>query len=141
MSKPDENLLLTVARVRRQLDDDRDPTSLAYIVAQNADKAALAASMIKQHTPGESGQMDKLEEITIMKFEIKHCHTGDVLYEGEGSRLGAAVELAIKACADLRGANLRGADLRGADMRGANLSGANLRGADLSDADLYVAHL
>jgi hypothetical protein len=35
--------LISLARVlRRQLDDDLDPMSLAYVVARNADKAALA---------------------------------------------------------------------------------------------------
>lgn len=46
MSKPDDDLLLTVARVlRRQLDDDSDPMSLAYIVARNEDKAALDSAL------------------------------------------------------------------------------------------------
>jgi len=48
MSKPDDDLLLTVARVlRRQLDDDRDTMSLAYVAARNEDKAALDAAINK----------------------------------------------------------------------------------------------
>jgi len=46
MSKPDDDLLLTVARVlRRQLDDDRDTMSLAYVTERNEDKAALDAAL------------------------------------------------------------------------------------------------
>ncbi len=48
----DRNLLLTVARVlRRQLDDDSDPMSLAYVVARNADKAALDAALDEMSGP------------------------------------------------------------------------------------------
>jgi hypothetical protein len=51
----DRNLLLTVARVlRRQLDDDSDPMSLAYVVARNADKAALDAALARVDR-GEAG--------------------------------------------------------------------------------------
>ncbi len=51
----DRNLLLTVARVlRRQLDDDLDPMSLAYVVARNADKAALDAALSRVDS-GEAG--------------------------------------------------------------------------------------
>ncbi|HCW4875241.1 pentapeptide repeat-containing protein [Acinetobacter baumannii] len=92
------------------------------------------------------------------KFEIKNRWTKEVLFtcdipEGMESGMIArhAVEAAIAADADLRGAdlygadlrgaNLRGADLYGADLRGANLRGANLRGADLRGADLYGADL
>jgi len=91
-----------------------------------------------------------------MKFEIKNRWTGNIQYECEldvsldtqthSFQLGAAVKLAYKCGANLRGAdlsgaNLRGADLSGADLRGANLSGANLRDANLRDADLRDADL
>ena len=46
------------------------------------------------------------------------------------------LEAAVKAGADLSGANLRGADLRGANISRADLRGANLSGADLSGATL-----
>ncbi|OZI90672.1 pentapeptide repeat-containing protein [Acinetobacter baumannii] len=82
------------------------------------------------------------------KFEIKNRWTKEVLFtcdipEGMESGMIArhAVEAAIAADADLRGANLRGANLRGANLRGANLRGANLRGADLYDANLRGADL
>jgi hypothetical protein len=95
-------------------------------------------------------------------LQIKHRHTGAVLFEREsGMTMRAALEKATAADtnlsgaylsdADLRGAYLRGADLsdaylRGADLRGAYLRGADLsdaylRGADLSDADLSGANL
>ncbi|WP_114151592.1 pentapeptide repeat-containing protein [Acinetobacter baumannii] len=82
------------------------------------------------------------------KFEIKNRWTKEVLFtcdipEGMESGMIArhAVEAAIAADADLRGANLRGANLRGANLRGANLYDANLRGADLYDANLRGADL
>ena len=95
-----------------------------------------------------------------MKFEIKHRHTGEVLYSAEidcapdaqsSWKLRLVVLKAVKAkasledanlCwADLRGADLGGADLSGAYLRRANLGGADLRGADLRDADLDGAGL
>ncbi|SSO58183.1 Type III effector pipB2 [Acinetobacter baumannii] len=88
------------------------------------------------------------EKIMTQKFEIKNRWTKEVLFtcdipEGMESGMIArhAVEAAIAADADLRGANLRGANLRGANLRGANLYDANLRGADLYDANLRGADL
>jgi len=53
-----------------------------------------------------------------------------VLYSSAtATAISTAIVEALKAHADLRGANLRDANLRGADLRG-----ANLRGADLLDA-------
>ena len=63
-------------------------------------------------------------------FEIKHRHTGAVLYSGGGETLREVVVAAVKSGANLSGANLYGADLRGADLRGANLRDADLRGID-----------
>ena len=59
---------------------------------------------------------------------------------------GADLSSANLSSANLRGADLRGADLSsanlyGADLSSANLYGANLRGADLSSANLYGANL
>ncbi|HCE3873547.1 TPA: pentapeptide repeat-containing protein [Acinetobacter baumannii] len=80
------------------------------------------------------------------KFEIKNRWTKEVLFtcdipEGMESGMIArhAVEAAIAADANLRGADLYGADLydaklRGADLRGADLYDAKLRGADLRGA-------
>jgi hypothetical protein len=83
-------------------------------------------------------------------IEIKNRWTGAVLYRAEtAGTMRQAVEEAVKARADLRGADLRAAnlsyadlsyaDLRGADLRDANLSDANLRAADLRDANLSDA--
>jgi hypothetical protein len=72
---------------------------------------------------------------------------GKELYKSEtASNIKEVVQEALKAGANLYGANLFGADLRGAnlfgaDLRGANLSGADLRGANLSGADLRGANL
>ncbi len=100
-----------------------------------------------------------MSEISMtQKFEIKNRWTKEVLFtcdipEGMESGMIArhAVEAAIAADANLRGADLygadlydaklRGADLRGADLYDANLRGANLRGADLRGADLRGANL
>ena len=69
----------------------------------------------------------------------------------EGLRLRVALEVAVKARADLAGAylasadltraNLAGADLDGATLTRANLARANLAGADLTGADLAGATL
>jgi uncharacterized protein YjbI with pentapeptide repeats len=96
-----------------------------------------------------------------MKFEIKHCVTGAVLFALETESTKLCVESAVKAHVNLSGANLSDADLsdanlcdanlrdaylsdaylRGANLRGADLRDANLRGADLSDANLRDANL
>ena len=76
-----------------------------------------------------------------MKFEIKHRHTGSVLFSVEVGSLKLAVEAAIKAGANLSGANLSGANLSGANLSGADLSRAYLSGADLSRANLSGANL
>ena len=76
-----------------------------------------------------------------MKIEIKHRHTGAVLFSGEFGSLRLAVEAAASARANLRGANLCGAYLVGVDLSGANLSGAYLVGVDLSGVDLSGANL
>jgi hypothetical protein len=94
-------------------------------------------------------------------MEIKHRHTGDVLFsadlpaEHDGAgidvQIGVAVKLAVKARANLTGADLTGAnlsranltdaDLARADLTGANLTGADLTGAYLARADLTGANL
>ncbi|MQZ18440.1 pentapeptide repeat-containing protein [Acinetobacter baumannii] len=78
------------------------------------------------------------------KFEIKNRWTKEVLFtcdipEGMESGMIArhAVEAAIAADADLRGADLYGADLRGANLRGADLYGADLRGAKAAPLFVY----
>jgi len=92
-------------------------------------------------------------------FEIKHRHSGKVLFSLETESLEFCVQAAVRRSVDLRGAelggmffdgmyffgaNFEGVDLRGAsfkrvclggaDLRGANLEGAHLEGADLSGA-------
>ncbi len=60
---------------------------------------------------------------------------------GENLRLRAAVEISVKAGANLAGANLARANLAGAYLAGANLDGANLDGANLDGANLAGAYL
>ena len=68
-----------------------------------------------------------------MKIEIKHRHNNSVLFahDCEENSLKITLQMALRASANLYGANLRGADLGGANLYGANLGGANLYGADL----------
>ena len=74
-------------------------------------------------------------------FTIMHLFNDSVLFEIEADSFIKAVEAALKARADLQGANLRGANLRGANLRGAVLRDANLQGADLQGAVLWGANL
>ena len=63
--------------------------------------------------------------------QIKHRHTGSVLFEyesGSGLSMREALEKATTAKANLYGANLYGADLGGANLYGANLGGKKLIG-------------
>ena len=76
-----------------------------------------------------------------MKFEIKNCFSGELIFSIETDTWKLAVEAAIKAKADLSSADLRSANLRSADLRSANLSYANLRSADLRSADLSSAKM
>ena len=76
-----------------------------------------------------------------MKIEIKHRWNMDVLFTAEISddtdekfRMRAALEVAVKARADLSWADLSRANLSRADLSRADLSGANLSGANLSGA-------
>ena len=79
-------------------------------------------------------------------IQIRHLITDAVLFECEapddlhsGLHMRHALEKAVEAHANLRGAYLRGADLRAANLRGADLSGADLSGAYLSGAYLSGA--
>jgi len=83
-------------------------------------------------------------------IEIKHRYTGAVLWTGEveapkdtpqSCLLGLAVLAALKAKADLTGANLIDAKLRRANLTGAKLRRANLIDADLIGANLIDAKL
>jgi uncharacterized protein YjbI with pentapeptide repeats len=55
--------------------------------------------------------------------------TGSPLYSGEHETCAAALTAAVRAGADLTGANLARADLIGANLTGANLARADLEGA------------
>ena len=81
-------------------------------------------------------------------MEIKHRYTGAVLFSArvdvslsDGLKIGAAVKLAIKADANLAGANLADANLAGANLARAYLADANLAGANLARAYLTDANL
>ena len=83
-----------------------------------------------------------------MKHQIKHKHTGAVLFECElpddtpaGLIDRHALEKATASGANLAGAYLAGADLDGANLTRANLAEANLAGADLDGANLAGANL
>ena len=84
-----------------------------------------------------------------MKLSIlSRFNNASILFEHKAKKnsLKITLQAAVKAGADLdgadlHGADLRGADLEGADLRGANLCGADLRGADLCGADLRGANL
>ena len=76
-----------------------------------------------------------------MKIEIKSRYDSAVLFSVEISSLKLAIEAAVKARANLRGANLRDANLRGANLGDANLGGANLGDANLGGANLGGADL
>jgi uncharacterized protein YjbI with pentapeptide repeats len=61
-----------------------------------------------------------------MKIEIKSRFNGSVLFSLETKSLKLCVEAAVKARANLYGADLSGADLSGADLSGADLYGYTL---------------
>ena len=80
---------------------------------------------------------------TMVKQVITSWIDGRVLFEcevsadiAEGLRLKAALEIGVKARANLYGANLYGANLYGANLTRANLDGAEPYGANLDGANL-----
>ena len=78
--------------------------------------------------------------------QIKNRWNNEVIFEGDFESLKQCVEAAVKARANLGGANLGDANLGGANLGdaylgGANLGGANLGGANLGDANLGDAYL
>jgi uncharacterized protein YjbI with pentapeptide repeats len=78
-----------------------------------------------------------------MKVEIKNRFNGEVIFshEQENNSLKITLEVAIKARANLEGANLEWANLEGANLARANLEWANLEGANLEWANLEGANL
>ena len=76
-----------------------------------------------------------------MIYEIKHRFSGAVLFSLECKSLKICVEAAVKASANLAGANLEDANLAGANLARAYLTGANLARAYLTGAYLTGANL
>ena len=78
-----------------------------------------------------------------MKIKITSRSSGAVLseYESDNNTMSLTLVRAVKAGADLSGADLSWADLSGADLSWANLSGADLSWAKLYRADLSGANL
>jgi hypothetical protein len=83
-----------------------------------------------------------------VKVQIKSRWDASVLFEAEvsddveeGFRVRAALEIAVKARANLAGANLADANLARANLAGANLADANLADANLAGANLADANL
>jgi len=58
----------------------------------------------------------------MVKFEIKHKESGEVLFTAEINSLKRCVELAVEENADLSYADLSGANLRNANLSYANLT-------------------
>jgi hypothetical protein len=86
----------------------------------------------------------------MINFDIKCRWTDKVLFtakidckktESYSIQLGLAVKVAVKARANLEGANLARAYLARANLAGANLTDANLEGANLAGANLTGANL
>jgi uncharacterized protein YjbI with pentapeptide repeats len=86
-------------------------------------------------------------EIPFLSWTRKAALEVEISDDTEGMFwLRAALEVAVKRFANLRGVNLSGAYLSGAglsgvDLRDVDLRGADLIGADLSGADLSFANL
>ena len=84
-------------------------------------------------------------------MKIMHHYTGEVLFEDESLDMGTTLQAAIKANADLCGADLRNQDLRRLDMTNGRLSHAlfdnstldyaKLDNADFGDASFKGANL
>jgi hypothetical protein len=94
--------------------------------------------------------LDAIAGAAQVKYDILNRFSGAVQFSAEieceddastSVKLGLAVKVAIKAKADLIGANLNRADLSGTNLSHANLTGADLTGTDLSYADLSDACL
>ena len=75
-----------------------------------------------------------------MKLSILSRFNASILFEfeAEENSLKITLQAAVKARANLDGADLRGADLYGANLYGANLRSANLYGEKLSKTPLQI---
>ena len=67
----------------------------------------------------------------MKEYVIPHRWNKKPCWKGVAESLAKAVEVAVKADANLVGADLENANLEGANLKGANLEGANLEGAYL----------
>ena len=76
-----------------------------------------------------------------MLHQIKNQLSGTVVFEGDYPNIHECLLAAIKADANLEGANLRAAYLHGANLESAYLRGANLRAAYLRGAYREGAYL
>ena len=76
-----------------------------------------------------------------MRYEVKDRWDGKILYADEAASFKALIAAAVRAKANLYGANLVRANLVRANLDGANLYGANLVRANLDGANLYGANL
>jgi len=74
-------------------------------------------------------------------FEIKNRFDGSLMFSTKTTTIKLAIKAAIKAKANLSGADLSWANLSEADLSEADLSWANLSWADLSEANLSRADL
>jgi uncharacterized protein YjbI with pentapeptide repeats len=88
--------------------------------------------------------------MALLKFDVLKRFSSEIAFTAEidcdenalnSVKLGLAVKWAVKADANLAGADLPGAKLAGANLVGAKLVGTNLARADLADAKLVGADL
>ena len=76
-----------------------------------------------------------------MRFKIKSCLNGKVIFRAKEDSFKQALELTIKSNISLQDADLRNADLRNANLQYANLQDADLRNTDLRNVNLQYANL
>ena len=76
-----------------------------------------------------------------MRFKIKSCSNGKVIFRTKEDSFKQALETAVKSNISLQDADLQNADLRNANLQYANLQDADLRNTDLRNADLRNANL
>jgi hypothetical protein len=90
------------------------------------------------------GTLKKIKQDIINRFSGAVMFTAEIECAPDALpsiKLGLAVQVAVKAGANLAGAYLAGANLAGANLAGAYLAGAYLAGANLAGAYLAGANL
>lgn len=91
--------------------------------------------MLLPIAPSHTGRGQREDSMSApIVIEIKHRHTGAVLYAHKTTAERQSSGLAMRDA-------LEAAHKAGANLGGANLGGADLGGADLGCADLHVANL